>query len=66
MVHYKSQTKYSKLKNLSELNIERTQLAKEKNMRISSAYSHEKQCSMTPLLVNQKIHGIHLEPCYKR
>ena len=35
-------------------------------MRISSAYSHEKQCSMTPLLVNQKIHGIHLEPCYKR
>ena len=32
-------------------------------MRISGAYSHEKQCSMIALLVNQKIHGIHLEPC---
>ena len=35
-------------------------------MRIGGAYSPEEQCSMIPLLVNHEIHGIHLEPCYKR
>ena len=50
----------------SSLNIERIQLAKEKRMRNGGAYSHEEQCSMIPLLVNHEIHGIHLEPCYKR
>ena len=44
VVHYKNQTKYSNLKNLSELNIDRIQLAKEKRMRIGGAYSHEEQC----------------------
>ena len=66
VVHCKNQTKYSNLKNLSELNNERIQLAKEKRMRTGGAYSHEEQCSMIPLLVNHEIHGIHLEPCYKR
>ena len=48
VVHYKNQTKYSNLKNLSELNIERFQLAKEKHMSIGGAHSHEEQCSMIP------------------
>ena len=65
VVYYKNQTKYSNLKNLSELNIDRIQLAKEKCMRIGGAYSHEEQCSMIPLLVNHEIHGVHLESCYK-
>ena len=50
----------------SSLNIERIQLAKEKRMRIGGTNSHEEQCSLIPLLVNHEIHGIHLEPCYKR
>ena len=66
VVHYKNQTKYSNLKNLSELNRERIQLANEKRARIGGAYSHEEQYSMIPLLVNPEIHGIHLESCYKR
>ena len=35
-------------------------------MGIGGEYSHEEQCSMIPLSVNHEIHGIHLEPCYKR
>ena len=66
VVHYKNQTNYSNLKNLSELNTEKIQLAKGKRMRIGGAYSHEQQCSMIPLLVNHEVHGIYLEPCYKR
>ena len=66
VVHYKKQTNYSNLKNLSELNTEKIQLAKGKRMRIGGAYSHEQQCSMIPLLVNHEVHGIHLEPCHKR
>ena len=65
IAHYKNQTKYSNLKNLSELNIERIQLAKEKRMRIGGTYSHEAQCSIS-FLANHEIHGIHLEPSYKR
>ena len=44
VVYHKNQTKYSNLKNLSELNMDRIQLAKEKRMRIGGAYSHEEQC----------------------
>ena len=64
IVHYDN-LNYSFLKKLSDTNIERINLAKEKRLQLGGAHHHN-QCDQVPSVLNPEIHGVHLEPCYKR
>ena len=44
-MHYDNQTKYSALKSLSEINIERIEQAREKRLKIGGINSHGEQCN---------------------
>ena len=66
IVHYHNQSSYSALKSLSEINIRRIEEAKIKRIEIGGAYEHAEQCIMVPETIDIELHGIHLEPCYKR
>ena len=65
IIHYESSSSYSVIKKLSETNIERINLAKEKRLQLGGAHHHF-QCDQIPKQLNLEIHGVHLEPCYKR
>ena len=60
--HYENSSSYSVIK---KLNIERINLVKEKRLQLSGAHHHF-QCDQIPKQLNLEIHGVHLEPCYKR
>ena len=64
IVHYDN-LNYSVLKKLSDTNIERINLAKEKRLKLGGAHHHN-QCDQIPSVLNSESHGVHLEPCYKR
>ena len=49
-----------------ELNESRKRKAKEKREKLSCEKFHEKQCLSVPDAINNKIHGVHIDPCYKR
>ena len=65
IVHYKSQS-YSKIKDLSEVNITRIMDAKVKRESLGGDNLHAEQTSKIPEEINTDIHGIHMESCYKR
>ena len=65
IVHYGNQRHYSVLKKLSAINSEQINLAREKRLQIGSAQNNN-QCDQIPSIRDPEIHGIHLEPCYKR
>ena len=64
IVHYKEP--YIKLNDVNELDESRTREAKEKREKMSGENFHEKQCISVPDASNNKIHGVHIDPCYKR
>ena len=65
VVHYPNQQKYSNIKDISDINKEKITAAKEKRSRIGGDHLHKKQCDTIP---NEflDVHGVHLDPCYKR
>ena len=65
-VHYHSQSSYSALKSLSKTYIRRIEEAKIKRIEIGCACEDAEQCGMIPETIDIELHGIHLEPCYKR
>ena len=65
IAHYGNQSHYSVLKKLSAINIERINLTREKRLQIGDAHNHN-QCDHIPSIIDPEIHGIHLDPCYKR
>ena len=65
IVHYKNQTTYSKLKKLTETNIEKIRKAREKRQQIGGLHCHP-QVDLIPDEIDPERHGVHLEPCYKR
>ena len=66
IVHYENKEPYSKLKDVNELNESRIREAKEKGEQLSGETFHDKQCLSVPDAINNKIHGVHIDPCYKR
>ena len=65
IVHCENKEPYSKLKDVNELNVSRIREVKEKREKLSGENFHEKQCLSVPDAINNKIHGIHINPCYK-
>ena len=65
IVHYENKEPYSKLKDVNELNEFRIREAKEKREKLSGETFHEKQCLLVPDGIKNKIHGVHIAPCYK-
>ena len=66
IIHYPNQSKYSKLKTLSDTNKEKINKAKELRLRLGGDNHHEDQCAGIPEDFDDAIHGIHYEPCYKK
>ena len=66
IVHYDGKEQYSKLKDVSEQNESRIREAKAKQETFSDENRHEKQCHLVPDIIDNDIHGIHMEPCYKK
>ena len=67
IVHYKNCERYSKIKPLSDQN--KTRIVEAKKVRESSTREntrHKEQCDSIPDSFHDELHGIHLEPCYKR
>ena len=66
IIHYKNQSSYSSVKPLSDIKIQRIRDARKKREDIGGSYLHLDQILQIPEIINKEIHGIHLEPCYKR
>ena len=65
VIHYKNQSKYSKLKGLSEINKKQILEAKDLRCTLGGYNFHEEQCDAIPEKFDESLHGIHLE-CYKK
>ena len=65
IIHYEKQKSYSKIKHLSETNIEKIKEAKEKRQEIGGTHYHA-QVDLVPDAFDHEKHGVHLTPCYKR
>jgi len=66
VVHYPDQSSYSNIKDLSDVNKIKIVEAKRVRRELGGPYSHSVQCDAIPEQFQHGIHGIHLEPCYKR
>ena len=66
IVHYEKQTIYTTLKTLSKRNIQRIREAKTKIKKIGGTHGRDEQCSKISDQINFELHGVRLEPCYKR
>ena len=65
VIHYKNQSKYSKLKGLSEINKKQILEAKDLRCTLGGDNFHEEQCDAIQEKFDESLHGIHLE-CYKK
>lgn len=67
IIHYSIKNcSYSKLKPISLVNKEKIYAAKLVRERYDDANYHKYQCLSIPEEIDPDIHGIHLEPCYKK
>ena len=66
IIHYENQKNYSQIKKLSDINKEKILKAREKRESIGGDHYHEEQCSSIPAEFDIEVHGVHLDPCYKR
>ena len=67
IIHYKvKDTKYSKIKPISNVNQERIFEAKLLREKKGGSNHHEEQCCLIPEEIDHSRDGIHLEPCYKK
>lgn len=65
IIHYEGQRSYSKLKCLSETNINRINEAKKKRQEIGGVHCPP-QVGHVPDDIDHVKHGVHLNPCYMR
>ncbi|XP_066933544.1 uncharacterized protein [Clytia hemisphaerica] len=66
IIHYENRNNYSTIKKLSQRNIERILEAKEKRTKLAGDFEHKDQIRQIPDEIDENLHGIHLNPCYKR
>ena len=62
IVHYSNLKSCGKTKKLTEINIEKINLAKEKRQQVDGVHYHS-QVDNIPVEIDLEKHGIHLEPC---
>ena len=65
VIHYKNQSKYSKLKGLFEINKKQIPEAKDLRCTLGGENFHEEQCDAIPEKFDESLHEIHLG-CYKK
>jgi hypothetical protein len=63
--HYKSQTYYGQINELSNHNISRINEARKKREEIGGTHLHIEQIQQLPGHFDKEVHGIHSTPCYK-
>ena len=56
----------SKIKKLNDTNLEKINEAKLKRLELDGANAHKEQVDSILHVINQDIHGVHLDQCYKR
>ena len=61
IVHYTNQKSYSKIKKLSDTNLEKINQAKLKRLGFGGANAHKEQVDSIPDVINPDIHGVHLD-----
>ena len=67
IAHYTNKKSYSsKIKKLSDANLEKINHAKLETFELSGANAHKAQVESNPDVINPDTHGVHLDPCYKR
>ena len=66
IIHYENQVSYSEIKSLTETNLRRISEAKEKRKELGAKNNHLEQIKQIPEKIDPELHGVHLEPCYKR
>ena len=66
IANYTNKKSYSKIKKLSDANLESINQAKLKRLELGGANAHKKQVHSTPDVVNPDIHGVHLDPCHNQ
>ena len=66
IIHYKDKSSYSPLKDVNKLNKDRIRQAKsEHEKQPPSSNKHYEQCKSIPKTIDNNVHGIHNDPCYK-
>ena len=63
---YTNKKSYSKIKKLSDADLESINQAKLKRLELGGANAHKKQVHSIPDVVNPDIHGVHLDPCHNQ
>jgi hypothetical protein len=66
IVHYSDKNNYSEVIEVGEVNEQKIRLAKEKREELGGENYHQEQCDSVPVCIDNNIHGIHLDPCYKK
>ena len=67
IIHYDLKDKAcSKIKQISDVIWKRINAAKEIRISVGGSYHHKEQCDLVPDSIDPEIHGIHMEPCYKK
>ena len=56
----------SKIKKLNDTNLEKINETKLKRLELDGANAHKEQVDSILDVINQDIHGVHLDRCYKR
>ena len=66
IVHYPEQNSYQNIKKLSDASLHNINQSKIKREEIGGLHLHYEQIQQIPENINFELHGVHLEPCYKR
>ena len=66
IIHYENQVSYSEIKSLTETNPRRISEAREKRNELGAKNNNLEQIKQVPEKINTELHGVDLEPCYKR
>ena len=64
IVHYSGYDSYSKIKDVSEINHQRLRETKALREQLKDNNYHKEQYKS--ILIDNSIHGIHQDPCYKK
>ena len=65
-MRYENQVSYSEIKSLTEKNLRRISEARQKRKELGAKNNHLEQIKQIPEKIDPELHGVHLEPCYKR
>eukprot|EP00794_Sanderia_malayensis_P014842 gene14842-biopygen11931 len=67
IVHYKiKESKYSNIKAISDIKKEKLYASKRLREELDGEKNHKDQCNGIPDEIDPNVHGIHLDPCYKK